>query len=86
LPLTTQSVERLFADLCQRIHSPIRVTPHTLRHSFAKTLLEASHDLSVVQDTLGHASPVTTRVYPPLGTARPGCGARCVRAKWMTDD
>lgn len=43
-----------------------RASPHRLRHSFATTALRSGVGLAHLQDMMGHASPVTTRVYAKL--------------------
>jgi integrase len=41
----------------------IKVTPHTLRHSYATHLFKNGTDISYLQELLGHSKPETTMIY-----------------------
>ncbi len=70
LPLTTDAVRLVFNALARAANIEIAMTPHSLRHAFATKVLDATGDLAVVQDMLGHASPTTTRVYAQVSSKR----------------
>jgi integrase/recombinase XerC len=65
-PLTYKGVELLVAKYA-RIAGLDDVTPHILRHSFAKHLLDSGADLVTVQNLLGHARLQTTTIYTQPG-------------------
>jgi site-specific recombinase XerD len=79
-PMPRSSVQTVLREAVLELGLNKRVSPHTLRHSYATHLMEAGINLRLIQIYLGHSSPATTSLYTHLTTTAHAAAHKTIQA------
>ena len=66
IPMHRGGVQQAFRLIARDAGIQKRVSPHSLRHAYGACLVEAGLNLRAIQESMGHASPVTTARYTQI--------------------
>ena len=67
-PLSADTVQRIVRNAAKTAGITKKVTPHTMRHSYATHLLDAGENIRKIQELLGHSNLSTTQIYTAVST------------------
>lgn len=62
-PITDRGIRKIMDMILKKASLSYKISPHTLRHTFATHMLDSGADIEIVKELLGHESLSTTQIY-----------------------